>query len=79
MSPVVVLPQGSSLSFVDADADTHRLVSTVLCHDGYTLLDSGFVSTGQSAGVSSVSTLPPGTYSFYCSVHPAMTGELIIK
>ena len=79
VSPVVVLPQGSSLSFVDADADAHRLVSTVLGPDGYPLLDSGFVSTGQSAVVSNVSTLPPGTYSFYCSVHPAMTGELIIK
>lgn len=43
------------------------------------LFASPVVMPGQSAAVTGVSALPPGTYAFTCEVHPFMTGSLEVR
>lgn len=74
----VVLPQGDSLTFVQADPISfHNVVvkdasGQVVASSGYTV---GFQSTPTVAGAES---LPPGTYKFYCTPHPNMVGTLVV-
>jgi plastocyanin len=72
----LVLPQGSKLEFVNAESFgvPHSLTSVA---PG--LFNSGTIATG-SRNVAGVPALAPGTYPFYCLVHPFdMSGRLQIR
>jgi outer membrane protein assembly factor BamB/plastocyanin len=71
-TPVVVITKGSSLNYTNLDTVTHNVIS-----------DSGSFSSntvglGSTVPVNGVSQLPSGTYAFHCSLHPWMTGTLIV-
>lgn len=89
-TPLVVATQGQALSFVNGDVTGHTLTSketkAVRIKYGskyYTirkpLFDSDSVNPGSVADVKGVSTLKPGTYHFYCSLHTSMTGTLQVQ
>ena len=62
---------GASITVNNVDSAPHTLT-----------FDSGFVDTGtlqsgQSAAFSAPSE--PGTYQFFCTIHPSMRGELVVQ
>ncbi len=62
---------GQQIVVTNADGVAHTLT-----------FDSGAVDTGSLAGGASVAvTAPtaPGSYSFFCTIHPSMRGELVVQ
>jgi glucose/arabinose dehydrogenase len=67
---------GDSLIYTNADVVEHNVVADVLGPDGMPVFQSELASPGQSAPVTGVEKLDPGTYPFYCAPHPWMVGKL---
>jgi plastocyanin len=60
---------GATVRVTNGDSDDH----TVTAKDG------GFGVTVPASGENSfVAPATPGTYSFYCQIHPGMTGTLVV-
>jgi plastocyanin len=70
---VVLIRQGDPLNYTNLDTVTHNVVSDT------GLFQSSTVGLGTTTAVNGVNTLSPGTYQFHCSLHPWMTGQLIVK
>jgi len=66
---------GSTVRWVNYDRVTHRIVFIDTAGRD-TDVDSGVLSPSQSW--SSNQFKQPGTYSYYCKIHPEMTGTLIV-
>jgi plastocyanin len=64
------VPGGSVVQVSNADAEAHTLTA----EDG--TFDTGSVDGGTV--VSFTAPTVPGTYSFYCDIHPTMTGSLVV-
>ncbi|HET7523071.1 MAG TPA: hypothetical protein VFJ79_02895, partial [Acidimicrobiales bacterium] len=78
-TPVVVVPSGGSLSFVNDDLPQHDVTATDRGADGQPLFRSKLIGIGEVAPVGGVSRLAPGrSYGFYCSIHPGMQGTLVV-
>jgi plastocyanin len=89
-TPAVVVFQGQSLQFASIDVAPHNVRSraTVLkrVRVGRTyktvrvrLFSSSTIDGGGVAEVVGVSALKPGSYAFICSIHPNMTGQLMVQ
>jgi plastocyanin len=67
--PVTVAP-GATVEVVNTDAATHNV----------TAADGGFETPDLAQGASATFTAPstPGRYEFTCSLHPEMTGTLVV-
>jgi plastocyanin len=68
----MVMPRGGSLSFVNTDLPQHDVVSV----NG--LFASKLIGIGEVAPVNGVDKLADGAYGFYCTIHPGMTGTLVV-
>lgn len=87
--PVAVAPRGGPLLYVNADLAPHNLVAADAfrsggrpwCQsypaDGCPLFWSELIGPGVTP-VEGLEDTPPGTYGFYCEVHPAMRGTLVV-
>ncbi len=75
---VVVITQGSTLTFVNLDEIAHTVTSVARGADGAPLF-SGNALPGTTSQIGGVDKLAPGTYPFYCQFHPNMTGTLIVE
>ena len=62
-------PAGSTVSWYNAGAAPHTVTSTTGAFGSGTL---------GSGGGYSVTLWTPGTYTYYCSIHPSMTGSVIV-
>jgi plastocyanin len=60
---------GGTVVFINQDAAPHTATSD----DG--LFDTGLLSQGQSAQLTFSAA---GTYPYYCALHPAMRGVIIV-
>jgi len=63
-TPLMVMPRGGSLSFVNTDLPQHDVVSV----NG--LFASKLIGIGEVAPVDGVDKLADGAYGFYCTIHP---------
>lgn len=63
---------GDTVTFTNMDSVAHTIVS-----DDGTTFDTGSLAQGQSNSFTAPTKL--GTYAFHCSIHPTMTGTLIVK
>lgn len=76
-TPVVAtVPAGYQIQWNNKTATTHSVT-----HDGCLTgeacaFDSGAVASGNSF---SLSLLQPGTYPYYCRLHPIMRGAIIVQ
>lgn len=74
----VVITQGGELTLVNADIDGH----SVICEDKDArqrpICRTPLIDIGQSATVEGVPDLQPGTYGYYCGLHPAMVGTITV-
>jgi len=78
--PTLVVPQGTSLQYVQLDPSfQHDIVSVYYVNRKPMFSTKHTLSFGQTLAVDGVEKLKPATYPFTCSVHRWMTGELIVR
>lgn len=70
----IVLTAGSTIELLNADTVAHTITDS----SGRKLFDSGFVALGATGTVEGVESLAPGTYDFFCQLHPVMVGTITI-
>jgi plastocyanin len=75
LTPTVEVDQGGRVTFANRDAVSHDVTARDEA-GGKPLFASPLVAPGASAGVDGVQYLRTGSYAFFCSVHPQMTGTL---
>jgi plastocyanin len=81
-TPVVVSTRGGQITFDNYDVQPHNVVSTKKIGKGRAarpLFESRLLDFGESASVARVTKLRPGTYEFYCTLHPWMRGTLVVQ
>jgi plastocyanin len=89
-SPYVVAVQGQALQFLNVDTVGHNITSVAtkpkkVKYGKKTfimrvpLFDSGSVAGAALGEVKGVSSLKPGSYAFYCNVHTATKGTLVVE
>ena len=66
----ITVPVGTTVTWTNSDDIPHTAVST----DG--VLKSTALDTNEKF---SYTFTKAGTYSYYCSVHPKMTGQVVVK
>jgi plastocyanin len=71
--PALTVKAGSVVTWTNQDGTSHAIVSDTGSPDAF--ISSSF-STGQSY---SFTFARPGTYPYHCSIHPAMTGTIIVE
>ena len=70
--------QPLTISYDNRDSVGHNIVLSEPDGGGHVLFRSEMV-VGPRTQTFSVGSLKPGTYSFHCEAHPAMSGRLIVK
>ena len=78
-NPSVTIDQGERLTFFNGDLlDDHSVTATGNRPDGRALFDSGLIGPGREAVVEGAQFLGPGSYPYYCTLHPFMTGTVTV-
>jgi outer membrane protein assembly factor BamB/plastocyanin len=77
-TPVMTVPAGGTLSFTNLDVAQHDVTAAATGADGAPLFGSRLVGLGETVPVNGVARLKPGSYAFYCSIHPGMRGTLLV-
>ena len=72
----VTIDQGERLMFRNLDTTGHDVTAKLPGVDGKPLFGTPIIPTGASAFVDGSQYLTTGSYDFYCSIHPFMTGTL---
>ena len=67
----VTVAAGQSIGVTNIDAAPHTLTSV----DG--LFDTGNLGQNETGAITA--PLEPGTYAFFCEIHPSMVGELTVE
>jgi FtsP/CotA-like multicopper oxidase with cupredoxin domain/plastocyanin len=75
---VVVITQGTALTFVNLDQLAHTVTAVARDSKGNPLF-SGNALPGTTTTVAGTDKLAPGTYEFYCQFHPNMQATLIVE
>ena len=70
--PSLTVPVGATVNWVNHDDVPHTATSTAKPK----LFDSGALDTDDRFAHTFTE---PGTYPYYCAVHPRMTGEIVVK
>ncbi len=70
--PALVVPAGTTVTWVNHDDIPHTVVST----DKDKAFKSKVLDTDEKF---SYVFAKPGRYPYFCSVHPKMTGEVVVK
>ncbi len=66
----LTIPAGTTVTWLNRDDDVHTVVSTT----------QAFRSAGLETGEAySYKFTKPGVYHFFCTLHPLMTGKVIVK
>jgi len=68
--PTITVPVGATVTWTNSDDIPHTAVST----DG--VFKSKVIDTDEQF---SYTFTKAGTYSYYCSIHPKMTGQVVVK
>jgi len=72
----ITIPKGTTVAWVNQDSADH-----VIINDAQGSIEQGelFTSNSLSKGVSFLYKFDtPGTYPYHCSIHPSMTGTVIV-
>jgi plastocyanin len=72
----VTIDQGERLTFRNLDTTGHDVTARLPGVDGKPLFRTPVIGTGSTAFVDGSQYLTTGSYDFYCSIHPFMTGTL---
>lgn len=77
-SKVALEPQGAALTFYNLDQLAHTVTAVDRDATGRPLF-SGSALPGTTATIFRAETLRAGSYSFFCSFHPNMSGTLVVQ
>ena len=68
--PTLTVPAGTTVTWLNRDEEIHTVVSTTLA----------FKSAGlETDEAYSYTFTKPGVYEYFCTLHPLMTGKVIVK
>mgnify|MGYP003694162187 CR=1 FL=1 len=68
--PTLTVPVGTTVTWLNKDEDVHTVVSTT----------QAFRSPGlETDDAYSYRFTKPGVYQYFCTLHPLMTGKVIVK
>src|SRR6266446_857062 len=68
--PTLTVPAGTTVTWLNRDEDLHTVVSTT----------QAFKSAGlETDEAYSYKFAKPGVYEYFCTLHPLMTGKVIVK
>jgi plastocyanin len=70
--------QGEVAQLTNLDNNVHDITSNGYLVPGVRLFQSDLASFGQTVPVTRTDQLAPGRYGYHCSLHPSMTGELVV-
>lgn len=76
LTPQMAMVPATTLTFGNTDQMAHDVTSRARGADGKPLFRATVTATGATSTVAGSDKLPAGTYDFYCSLHPNMTGTL---
>jgi amicyanin len=68
--PTLTVPAGTTVTWLNRDEDVHTVVSTTQA------FRSGALETDEAY---SYKFTKPGVYQYFCTLHPLMTGKVIVK
>jgi amicyanin len=69
-SPTLTVPAGTTVTWLNRDEDVHTVVSTT----------QAFRSAGlETDEAYAYKFAKPGVYEYFCTLHPLMTGKVIVK
>ena len=68
---ILTVPAGTKVTWVNRDDAPHKVVSV-----GKTFAPSPVLDTGENY---SFSFAKPGTYEYFCSLHPKMVGKVVVQ
>jgi plastocyanin len=77
-SPSATIDQGEPLTFRNLDVNGHNVTATQKGPDGKALFATPVIGTNQSSFVEGSQYLTTGSYGFICTVHPFMTGTVVV-
>ncbi|MDT7040779.1 cupredoxin domain-containing protein [Candidatus Nitronereus thalassa] len=76
-SPVLAnVPSGSPVQWDNKTATVHTITHDDCLNQKGCMFDSGAVAPGESF---TLSHIKPGTYPYFCRLHPIMRGTIIVK
>jgi hypothetical protein len=79
-TPVMVTSVGGPLSFTNLDLPQHDVVSVDKGAGGAPIFRTPLIGLGQTVPVEGLDAVQAGrTYEFFCSIHPGMRGNLIVR
>lgn len=79
ITPVMSIQKGGKLYFRNQDTAAHDVTGQQKGTNGQPLFRSSRPPANRIAEVKGADKLGPGTYDFYCSVHPSMIGTLRVN
>jgi plastocyanin len=77
-NPRVTIDQGELLTFRNDDFAQHNVTSNGRDDAGRRLFASATIGNGRTAEVEGARSLVTGSYGFFCTIHPFMTGTLTV-
>jgi len=78
VSKVTVEPQGTPATFYNLDELAHTVTAVDRDPDGRPLFN-GNALPGSTSTIAGVDKLRAGSYTFFCSFHPNMSGTLVVQ
>jgi plastocyanin len=79
-TPVVIAQRGAALTFANLDAAQHDVTAVEKDSKGKPVFGTPLIGLGQTAPVEGTDRLTAGqTYDFFCSIHPGMRGQLLVR
>jgi outer membrane protein assembly factor BamB len=79
VTPAAVMSVGGKVTYTNADIVRHNVTASAKGADGKPLFQSTLAALGERVPVVGADKLKPGTYAFFCSPHPNMKGQLIVR
>src|SRR5437762_13378951 len=68
---IITAKSGEKITWINRDEEPHTIVSVEKQFKKSSALDTDQEFT--------IAAGPPGTYTYYCSVHPKMTGSIVVE
>jgi plastocyanin len=69
--PTITVKSGETITWINRDEEPHTIVSV-----GKKFQKSAALDTDQEFWITAGA---PGTYAYFCSVHPKMTGTIVVE
>jgi len=76
---ILVIRKGSKLNYANLDNVSHDVVSVAKAPNGSPLFSSAIIGLAKVVPVNGFENVGSGTYAFYCSIHPWMTGKILVR